>query len=177
MSQAGANTSEIHPTIATTYHTDSGDATPAANILNVYGDSNSDNLQEGIMTTGSGNTVTVMLTNRVEGMNTTVGAVTVSVNSLPLPATPGGYQVFARIAGYESTGPAYASITIEGCVGTDGAAASVVGVPTINYAASASLGAIVGAISVTGNSFNIDVTGVAGLTIVWEALTIFTLAE
>ena len=44
MSQAGANTAEIHPSIATTYHTDSGDATPAANILNVYGDSNSDNV-------------------------------------------------------------------------------------------------------------------------------------
>ncbi len=42
----------IPPSIATTYHTDSGDAIPALNILNVYGDI-------GCSTSGTGNTVTI----------------------------------------------------------------------------------------------------------------------
>lgn len=45
----------VPPSVATTYHTDSGDAIPAANILNIYGGT-------GAATTGAGNTVTVNVT-------------------------------------------------------------------------------------------------------------------
>lgn len=156
---------------------DSGSATPVAGVINLLGDSNSDNVTEGVTTSASGNTVTVLLTNRIEGSNTTVGATTETVNSYNLPASAGSYQVFTQISGYESTGPGYAGITIQGCIGTDGAATSVIGVPTINYTTSASLGAIVAELSVSGNQLMVDVTGVAGLTIDWVALTHFTVAS
>lgn len=54
MSQIHASVSST-PSVATTYVTDSGNAVPVANILNVLGGS-------GIATTGVGNTVTINLT-------------------------------------------------------------------------------------------------------------------
>jgi hypothetical protein len=52
MSQAGSFGISNTPSVATTYVTNSGNATPAANILNVLG-------TNGISTSGSGNTITI----------------------------------------------------------------------------------------------------------------------
>jgi len=49
-----SRSSPMPPSVATTYVTDSGNAVPAANILNVIGGA-------GCSTTGSGNTVTVVV--------------------------------------------------------------------------------------------------------------------
>ncbi len=57
MSQSGklnTTSGSLPPTLATTYHTDSGNAVPAANILNILGGT-------GIDTSGAGNTVTISL--------------------------------------------------------------------------------------------------------------------
>ena len=57
MSQSGElDVVASHPTIPTQFVTESGTATPAGNVLNVFAGSN-------LTTTGSGNTVTVLLTN------------------------------------------------------------------------------------------------------------------
>lgn len=48
----GVTAGSLPPVVPTTFHTDDSDAIPAANILNIYGDT-------GISTAGSGNTVTI----------------------------------------------------------------------------------------------------------------------
>lgn len=62
------------PIVATSYVTDSGTAVPAANILNVVSSYVDEDYINGIRTTGSGNTVTVELTNRLYGAITTTDA-------------------------------------------------------------------------------------------------------
>lgn len=61
----------IPPNIPTTFTTDSGSATPAANILNVLGDDTIANDTDGLTTSAAGNTVTVLLTNRISLSATT----------------------------------------------------------------------------------------------------------
>lgn len=75
MSQAGTISSTSNPQIATTYVTDSGNAIPAANILNVLGG-------VGANTTGSGNTITI----NVDSPSYTWNVVTSANNPVSLTA-------------------------------------------------------------------------------------------
>jgi len=64
----------VTPTAPTSFQTDSGIATPALNILNVYGGT-------GVETTGAGNTLTINLTGAVESYVNIVGPATYVVLS------------------------------------------------------------------------------------------------
>jgi len=179
VSQAGINNNSISPPeVPTTFTTDSGNATPAANILSVLGGTSTTNDTDGIRTTGSGSTVTIQLTNRFAGSGTSTDAVTpVTVASFPLGATPGEYTFFTRIAAYNSTDSLGASYTSFAGVRTTGAAGTVLGA---NVGLSTEEGAMIDVSvvnQVTGNTLEIVATGLAGKTINYVSLTEFVFAS
>lgn len=98
MSQAGdvsSTSGPVPPYVATTYHTNSGDAVPAANILNVLG-------VNGTTTSGAGNTVTISSPN---------GPLALLVSS----------QTFTSSGTYTPTsGTAFAIIEVQGSGGGGG---------------------------------------------------------
>jgi len=124
------------PSIATSFTTDSGTATPAANNINVLGG-------VGITTTGSGSTITisgsgilklnyvlntaatyaVLTTDTIIGINR-AGAVT--VNLLAAPATTGTIWIIKDVSGAAAAN----NITVAAAANIDGAASTVI---NVNY--------------------------------------------
>lgn len=177
MSQAGLLTSGgavIPGDVAIDYVTDFGIAVPAANILNVPGGTTSDNNVNRIQTTGSGNTLTVEITNHLTGSLTTSGAVTSNIITFPLGVTPGTYTFDCDVVAFESTNPAGAGYNIWGTIRTTGAAAIIVGIPDkiVNEDAALILSDV--SLTVSGNSMILQVSGIAGLNINWESDVTYT---
>jgi len=176
MSQAGIiNTSSgpVPPTVATSYVTDvNSPAIPAANVLNVFGNDTTINNVNGIQTDGSSgsNTLTVQLTNRLQGTGSTVGAVTTDLVTFSLGATPATYVIEANFAAFEPTTPAGAGYSLFGTVRTTGAAASLVGTPDKINNENAALTSCNADIVVSANNVILRVTGTAGLTVDWAVV-------
>jgi hypothetical protein len=170
----GSTSGSLPPTVPTSFVTDSGTAVPAANVLNVLSNDSSTNNANGIQTTGSGNTVTVLLTNRVQGSGSTVGAVTLDVISFPLGATPGTFTFDCRIAGFDAATPSAVGFTIVGSTRTTGASATLLNGQAVDSFDEAATTTASGALVVSGNNAVFRVTGVAGLTIDWNAVMTYT---
>jgi hypothetical protein len=158
------------PSVATTYHTQNGDAVPAANILNIYAaDTNEDN-DNGIRTIGSGNTVTVQLTNRITGTVTTTDATPTVLVTVSLGATPGVYLVTGDVTAYNTTDSAGASYTFEGAATTTGLVGTEIGNEQKNQFEQAAMADADFELGVSGNNAVITVTGIALKTINWSCL-------
>ena len=172
MSQIYKST-EGSPTVATTYVTDSGNAVPAANILNVLG-------SNGITTSGAGNTVTISLDNACETTGQTVGATTDNITCIDLGATPGTYSFRINVAGFVSAGTDAGDgcgYFFTGVARTDGAAATVIPTEDKFVVEDAAIIDCDVSLSASGNNLVVDVTGVAGDTIEWAVLTNGTFAS
>lgn len=188
MSQIIQDTSSgpVPPTVATSYVTDSGTAVPALNILNVPGNTSTNNVANGIQTTGSGNTLTVQLTNRAVGSVVTTGAVTSTLITLPLGATPGVYTFDITVSGFAKTGigsPLGCGFTIVGSVRTDGASATLIPTQVVDHFEEGALGnptEVTAVLAVSGNNALVNVTGktdgAAGFVIDWQGTLLYTLA-
>ncbi len=177
MSQAGIITStDNNPAIPTSFVADSGTAIPAANTLNVLGATSSTNSANGIKTLGSGSTLTVELTNRINGTSTTSGAATSNVITFPLGATPGTYTFDVSVAGFNSSTPLAAGYTIVGAVRTTGAAATLIAGQAVDSFEEGALSAGSASLVVSANNAIIQVLGTAGLNVDWNAVGTYTLA-
>lgn len=180
MSQAGiisTTSGPVPPTVATSYVTDvNSPAIPAANVLNVFGNDTTDNDNDGIRTDGSsgGNTLTVQLTNRLQGSGTTVGATTDDLVTFSLGATPGAYNFELKVIGFDSSTPAASGFTVLGTMRTSGAAATIVGSPDETVIEDVAMITCDVDMVASGNNLIIRVTGVAGLTIDWNVVAIYT---
>lgn len=168
MSQVYTSGGSSPPIVATTYITDSGNAVPAANILNVLGDGDS------IITSASGNTINILPADIEIGTGSTVGAVTDDVVTFALGATPGTYQIEASVVGFESTTPAGTGFRLFAAFRTDGASATLCNTVDSAENAEAALSGADATLVASGNNAILRVTGVAALTISWKAKLFYT---
>lgn len=179
MSQAGlvAITGGVLPPAVPLQFTadDATIAVPVANNLNVFSVDTTANNDNGVRTTASGSTMTVQLTNRIQGTGTTIGAVTADLITLALGATPGTYTIEVNVSAFESTTPASAGYSIFGTVRTTGAAAVLVGTPDKIVNEEAALSTSDCTIVVSGNNAIVRATGTAALTSNWNAVGYYVL--
>jgi hypothetical protein len=179
VSQAGIiNTSSgpVPPVVATSYVTDvNSPAIPAANILNVLGNDTTANNNNGIRTDGSSgsNTLTVQLTNRLQGTGTTVGATTADLVTFSLGATPGAYTFQIDVIGFDGVTPSATGFKIQGTMRTTGAVATLVGIP--DEVVVEDVGMITADVDMvaSGNNLILRVTGVAALSINWNVVATY----
>lgn len=179
MSQAGIiNTSSgpVPPTVATSYVTDvNSPAIPAANVLNVLGNDVTENNDNGIRTDGSSgsNTLTIQITNRLQGTTTTIGAVTGDIVTFS-PVTTGTYAIEARVSAYNTTSLLGAGYSAFGAVRFDGVASNLCGTTDVIDNEEGAMSSCDLDIVVSGANIIIRSTGYAAQTIKWNAVALYT---
>jgi hypothetical protein len=120
------------------------------------------------ITNGPGS-INLSVNGTLSGSTTTVGAVTGDVLTIPLGATPSNYSFLINVSAFESSTPAGAQYFIVASARTDGASASLVGLPDPTINEDAALVAADCDLIVSGNNAIVRATGVAALTINWSA--------
>ena len=178
MSQAGINNTSsgpVPPTVPTSFVTDvNSPAIPAANILNEIGGTTSINNNNGIQTDGSSgsNTLTIQLTNRINGAVTTTNATPTSIATFALGATPGVFVFDIQIACFNVTDVNGDGYFISGSARTDGATAILCGTPDkiVNEEVADNADANM---VVSGNNVIIQATGIAGKTHRWRTVATY----
>lgn len=181
MSQAGINNTSsgpVPPTVPTTFVTDvNSPAIPAANILNVLGNDTTSNNVNGIQTDGSSgsNTLTVQLTNRIQGVITTNGAATQTIFTFDLGATPASYMFEVNLTGFDTVTPTGTSYWFIAGARTNGITATVYGTNE-DFIEDAALAASDVNMTASGNNVLMTVTGVAGVNLNWNAVALYVKA-
>jgi hypothetical protein len=166
----------IPPTVATSYVTDvNSPAIPAANVLNVPGNNTTINNVNGIQTDGSSgsNTLTVELTNRLQGSITTVGIANGNIVTFT-PPTIGTYAIEFRIAAYNTTSLLGAGYSLFGAIRFDGVNSNLCDLfdPIDNEEGTMTNTGL--NVIVSGSSTILQATGYLGQTINWSAVGLYT---
>lgn len=182
MSQAGiisTTSGPVPPTVPTSFVTQDGTAVPAANVLIVNGFDSTENNANGIITkggvvgTGTSNEVDVVITNRLQGQDTTVGATTADVITFTL-TTVGTYALTFQASAYNTTSTLGAGYEVFGAVRFDGVNANVCGsADTIDNEEGAMVDCDIDVV-VSGANAILRVTGYALQTINWGAVGTYT---
>jgi hypothetical protein len=156
------------PAVPTSFVTDSGTAVPAANILNVVTPGGG---TQGIETSGSGNTITITLSDPVlTATGTTIGATNLDLFTYSMGATPAATTFTVTITGINRSaggGPFGAGYFVTASGLTDGAVASVIGNPQTDEFESTSLFSSALTVQAIGNNIVFALLGTAGQTIDW----------
>ncbi len=162
----------VPPSVATTYVTDvNSPAIPALNILNVLGNDTTANNDNGIRTDGSSgsNTLTVQLTNRLQGSGSTIGATTADIVTFT-PTVVGTYKLKFETAAYNTTSTLGAGYDVFGAIRFDGVNSNVCGSADTIDNEEGAMSACDIDIIVSGASAILRVTGYAAQTINWGAV-------
>ena len=167
------NPGSLPVTVATSYVTNSGVATPAAHVLNVLADDTTVNNTNGIATSGSGSTVTVLYTNRVQGTSTSVGAVTSDIITF-VPTVIGTYAFEFRVAGYNTTSSLGTAYSVFTGFRYDGVNSNITGTPDTLDNEEGTMSACDITALASGSSIILRATGYAAQTINWSAVGLYT---
>ncbi len=160
------------PSVPTSFVTDSGTATPIANVLNIAAYDSSINVANGITTTGVGNNVNFILSNRIHNTATSTNAAT--VNLLPFAMTSAGvYTIEYKVCGYEPTTPAGLDYYIKAHIISTGAALVDIDTPDFEENESPALVAADWNLVAAGTTLTLTVTGVAGKSVRYSCLATY----
>jgi hypothetical protein len=182
MSQIIKNNSGGGPPVAvqTTFLTDydsafnfGGITTTVLNQENVFGGFSAVDNDNGIATRANpdgGQNLFVILTNRVFGVGTTVGASTITLITVPLGIALASYRFQVEVVGIDTVSGDSVGYTVFGSVKTDGVTASVVETPYTDVDQDPSLVDATIAFVSSGNNGLLQVTGVVGRTITYKAV-------
>jgi len=152
-------------------------AVPSANNLYVLSDSVDTDNSNGIQTTAiSSDSIQVQITNRWTGTTTTLGAASSDIILFDM-GSAATYMFEIRLAAFEPTTPAGAGYFITGTVRTDGATGTIVNIVDAQVDEEAALVTADWNVVFSGNNFVLRVTGVAGLTLYWSAVGLYTKAS
>ena len=182
MSQAGSLSTQASPSVPTSFTTDDGSAIPVANTLVLKARDTLKNDEDGIQTVadpdGDAN-LYVELTNRVQvsSAETGVGPANITLidfSAAPLSGTAGVYNLDIRISAYESTTPMGGAYNIFAGIRTDGTTPVVIGDIDKVVKEDASMAAANVDLVIVGNVLMLEVTGIAGKTIQWDAVGEYT---
>jgi len=160
-------------------NTQLGNATPLAGIIIVNGIDSIENNDNGIITnggvvgTGTQNLVNVKSTNRQTGSVTTTDATLTTIITFALDVTPGTYYVYGSVQAFNSSTPASGSYSYSGGYRTSGAAATELGIELHDEFEDPAFITADIFLSSSGNNVLIQVQGVAGLSINWNAILEF----
>lgn len=156
----------VPPTVATSYPTDSGTAVPAANVLNVVTPGGG---TQGIKTTGSGNTITITLTDTTySGTAQTIGATTAVINAnVPVPINSASSLIVNIVAIDAGNTVALGGESIA-LVKNLGGVLTVVGSSDVTRNNDMTLAAWNVGLTTSGANVQVQVTGVAGFTLNWR---------
>ncbi len=113
----------------------------------------------------------VTLVNQGSGSGQTIGAVTDDIVTIDLGTTPGTFTISASVSAFETSTPAGAGYRLTAMVRTTGAAGVLIGAVTQIIQEEAALAAGTATVVVTANTAIIQVTGTAGLTVEWSAIS------
>ena len=179
MSQIYKSAAGSTPPIPTSFVTQDGTAVPAANILLVNGFDSSQNNVNGIITkggvvgTGTSNEVDIVITNRLTGSATTVGAVTSPIITFT-PTVVGVYTIECRIAAYNTTSSLGAGYSLFGSARFDGANSTLCGTVDRIVNEEGAMSSANATFTVSGADIIISGVGYAAQSINWNAVALYT---
>ena len=165
----------IPPNIPTSFTTQNGTATPAANILIINGFDSTENNDNGIITkggvvgTGTSNEVDVVITNRIQGAVTTADATPTTIITFPLTAI-GNYAFDINISAYNTTDTTGASYSLFVGVKSVGGVATKLNLEDKIVNEEITMIPCNTSITASGNSVLVQVTGIAAKSINWNAV-------
>ena len=147
-----------------------GPVAPIANNINLVGGTSTVDDPNGVTVIGTPGTATetFTLTNRFQGLATTVGGTTADIITFSLGATPATFFFTFQLAAFNPSTPSGAGYASFGTARTTGAAATVIGDTDSVVHEEAALIATDFNLIPSGNNVILRVTGVAGLTIDWS---------
>jgi len=173
------NANNLPPVVPTSFTTQNGTAIPAANILIVNGFDSTENNANGIITkggivgTGIANEVDVIVTNRLQGGVTTVGATTGDLITF-IPTIIGTYSLEYRTAAYNTTSSLGAGYSFFGAIRFDGVNSTICDLFDEIVNEEGAMSAVDLAVVVSGANVILRATGYLAQTINWSSVGLYT---
>lgn len=182
MSQAGSNNTSagpVPPAVPTSFVTQNGTAVPAANILIVNANDSTENNANGIISkggvvgTGTSNELDIIVTNRLQGVVTTVNSTPTAMTTFT-PTVVGTYAIEARISAYNTTSILGAGYSLFGTARFDGANSNLCGTPDKIVNEEGAMSSANVTMTVSGANILINAVGYGAENINWSAVGLYT---